>query len=583
MLIQTIDVSTIRRCFLAGANALDAHKDIVNELNVFPVPDGDTGTNMTMTIMSAAKEVAALPEDADMKTLCKAISGGSLKGARGNSGVILSQLLRGFTKGIQDFDEVDVPVLSAAFERGVGQAYKAVMKPKEGTILTVARGGAEKAFEMAETTDNLVEMVNAVLIHMEDVLEQTPDMLPVLKDAGVVDSGGQGLLFFLQGCNDVLLGREVDTDISDKSVTNKQAGAGEMTGDLPSRRMGADADVVAAADIKFGYCTEFIIMLEKEFTEDMEDDFKAFLSSIGDSIVCVSDDEVVKVHVHTNDPGLAIQRALTYGQLTRMKIDNMRQEHHERVIHNAEQVAAEMAIADAKKASEKEKAAEPERFPHKENAFISVSAGNGISEIFRDLGVDIIIEGGQTMNPSTEDILTAINRLDADHIFILPNNGNILLAANQAKDMSKDQDVVVIQSKNIPQGIAAMLGFIDGVPVEDNEEAMNEALGEIEEGEVTYAVRDTVVDGKEIKTGDIMGISGKKIVSVGSDVVDTTVDLINSMLTEDSELVTIYYGEEAKEEDAEAIASKIGAERDDVDFEIQSGGQPIYYFFISVE
>ena len=583
MLIQTIDVSTIRRCFLAGANALDAHKDIVNELNVFPVPDGDTGTNMTMTIMSAAKEVAALPEDADMKTLCKAISGGSLKGARGNSGVILSQLLRGFTKGIQDFDEVDVPVLSAAFERGVGQAYKAVMKPKEGTILTVARGGAEKAFEMAETTDNLVEMVNAVLIHMEDVLEQTPDMLPVLKDAGVVDSGGQGLLFFLQGCNDVLLGREVDTDISDKSVTNKQAGAGEMTGDLPSRRMGADADVVAAADIKFGYCTEFIIMLEKEFTEDMEDDFKAFLSSIGDSIVCVSDDEVVKVHVHTNDPGLAIQRALTYGQLTRMKIDNMRQEHHERVIHNAEQVAAEMAKADAKKASEKEKAAEPERFPHKENAFISVSAGNGISEIFRDLGVDIIIEGGQTMNPSTEDILTAINRLDADHIFILPNNGNILLAANQAKDMSKDQDVVVIQSKNIPQGIAAMLGFIDGVPVEDNEEAMNEALGEIEEGEVTYAVRDTVVDGKEIKTGDIMGISGKKIVSVGSDVVDTTVDLINSMLTEDSELVTIYYGEEAKEEDAEAIASKIGAERDDVDFEIQSGGQPIYYFFISVE
>ena len=579
MQIQTIDASMIRRSFLAGANALDANKDIVNELNVFPVPDGDTGTNMTMTIMSAAKEVAALPEDTDMKTLCKAISGGSLKGARGNSGVILSQLLRGFTKGIQDFEKVDVPTLSAAFERAVGQAYKAVMKPKEGTILTVARGGSEKAIEMAETTDNIVEMVNAVIIHMEDVLEQTPDMLPVLKEAGVVDSGGQGLLYFLHGCNDVLLGRDVDTEISDKPSGSTQAGAGVMTGDLPSGRKGADAGAVAAADIKFGYCTEFIIMLENEFTDDMETEFKAFLSSIGDSIVCVADDEVVKVHVHTNDPGLAIQRALTYGQPTRMKIDNMRQEHNERVIQNAEKIAAEQAAEDAAKA----KAAEPEKFPHKENAFISVSAGDGISEIFRDLGVDIIIEGGQTMNPSTEDILTAIGRLDADHIFILPNNGNILLAANQAKDMSKDQDVVVVQSKNIPQGIAAMLGFIDGVSVEDNEEAMNEALSEIQEGEVTYAVRDTVVDGKEIKTGDIMGISGKKIVSVGTDVVDTTVDLIMSLLTDESELVTLYYGEEASEDDAEAIASKIGAERDDVDVEIQSGGQPIYYYFISVE
>ncbi|MEE3467688.1 MAG: DAK2 domain-containing protein [Eubacterium sp.] len=573
MLIQTIDASVIRRCFLAGAKALDANKEIVNELNVFPVPDGDTGTNMTMTIMSAAREVAGLPEDTDMKTLCKAISGGSLKGARGNSGVILSQLLRGFTKGVQDVKEVDVPTLQAAFERAVGQAYKAVMKPKEGTILTVARGGAEKAFEMVEKTDNLVEMVNAVLIHMEDVLEQTPDMLPVLKEAGVVDSGGQGLLYFLQGCYDVLLGREVDTNIDESAGTvNKQAGAGEMTGSLRA----ADANVVADADIKFGYCTEFIIMLENEFTEDMEDDFKAFLTSIGDSIVCVADDEVVKVHVHTNDPGLAIQRALTYGQLTRMKIDNMRQEHHERVIQNAEKLAAEQAAAAAAPK-------EPEKFPHKENAFISVSAGDGISEIFRDLGVDIIIEGGQTMNPSTEDILTAIDRLDADHIFILPNNGNILLAANQAKSMAKDQDVIVVQSKNIPQGIAAMLGFIDGVEAEDNEASMNEALAEIIEGEVTYAVRDTTVDGKEIKTGDIMGICGKKIEAVGTDIVDTTVDLIRTMLTDESELVTLYYGEEADEEQAAKIAAKIGLERLDVDFEIQAGGQPIYYYFISVE
>ncbi|MBR6228926.1 MAG: DAK2 domain-containing protein [Eubacterium sp.] len=574
MLIHTIDASLIRRCFLAGAKMLDANKDEVNELNVFPVPDGDTGTNMTMTIMSAASEVSALPEDPDMKTLCKAISGGSLKGARGNSGVILSQLLRGFTKGIQDVKEVDAETLQAAFDRAVSQAYKAVMKPKEGTILTVARAGSEKALEMVETTDNLVEIVNAVLLHMEDVLEQTPDMLPVLKQAGVVDSGGQGLLYFLHGCYQVLLGKEVDIEIDSSAGTGKaQAGAGEMTGS-----MRADRDAVADAEIRFGYCTEFIIMLDQEFTYDMEKDFKSYLTSIGDSIVCVADDDVVKVHVHTNDPGLAIQRALTYGQLTRMKIDNMREEHNERVIRDAERLAAEQKA--------QEEAAEPpvpEKLPHKENAFISVSAGEGISDIFRDLGVDIIIEGGQTMNPSTEDILMAIERIDADHIFILPNNGNILLAANQAKSMAKDQDVIVIQSKNIPQGVAAMLGFIDGVSSEENEASMNESLKGIIEGEVTYAIRDTQVDGKDIKKGDIMGITGKKIEVVGSDVVDTTTELIRKMLTEESELVTLYYGEDASEDDAARIAAKIGLERLDVEFEIQPGGQPIYYYFISVE
>ena len=575
MLIHTIDAALVRRCFLAGAKLLDANKEEVNELNVFPVPDGDTGTNMTMTIMAAAREVSALPEEPDMKTLCKAISGGSLKGARGNSGVILSQLLRGFTKGIQDVTEVDAETLQAAFDRAVSQAYKAVMKPKEGTILTVARAGSEKALEMVDTTDNLVEIVNAVLLHMEDVLEQTPDMLPVLKEAGVVDSGGQGLLYFLHGCYQVLLGKEVDIEIDSTAGTvNTQAGAGEMTGS-----MRAKSDVVAEADIRFGYCTEFIILLEQDFTHDTEKDFKSYLSSIGDSIVCVADDEVVKVHVHTNDPGLAIQRALTYGQLTRMKIDNMREEHHERVIQNAERLAAEQKAQEGGASR-----SEPEqKLPHKENAFISVSAGDGISDIFRDLGVDIIIEGGQTMNPSTEDILTAIGRLDADHIFVLPNNGNILLAANQAKSMSKDQDVIVIQSKNIPQGVAAMLGFIDGVSAEENEESMNESLKAITEGEVTYAIRDTQVDGKEIKKGDIMGITGKKIEVVGSDVVDTTVDLIQKMLTEESELVTLYYGEESSEEDAARIAAKIGLERLDVEFEIQAGGQPIYYYFISVE
>ena len=586
MFIETIDAKTVRKCFLAGANALDANKEMVNELNVFPVPDGDTGTNMTMTIMSAAREVAALEEKADMKSICKAISGGSLKGARGNSGVILSQLLRGFTKEIQDDKKIDVHKLQAAFERAVGQAYKAVMKPKEGTILTVARGGAEKALEKAEETENIIELCNAVIIHMEDVLEQTPEMLPVLKEAGVVDSGGQGLLCFLHGCLDVLLGKEVNLEITDgpTHVTAEQQTA---------RRAAADMDVVAEADIKFGYCTEFIIMLEQEFDYDTEMDFKAFLTSIGDSIVCVSDDEVVKVHVHTNDPGLAIQRALTYGPLTKMKIDNMRQEHHERVIRNSEKLAAEEKARDEEELAKRsdsgsgkgETTSDKNNKPmeHKENGFISISAGRGISEIFTDLGVDVLIEGGQTMNPSTEDILSAIERVNADHIFVLPNNSNILLAANQAKSLAKDKDVHVIETTNIPEGVAAMLGFIEGVDPAENAESMNESAKSIKEGEVTYAVRDTSLDGKDIKSGDIMGICGKSIEAVGSDITDTTVELIRSMLDEDSELVTLYYGEDMTEEDAAKVKSKIGLERLDVEFEIHDGGQPIYYYFISVE
>ena len=581
MLVKTIDAKMIRKCFLAGANNLDANKDLVNELNVFPVPDGDTGTNMTMTIMSAAREVADLDEKADMKAVCKAISGGSLKGARGNSGVILSQLLRGFTKAVQNEKKVNVHQLQAAFERAVEQAYKAVMKPKEGTILTVARGGAEKAYEMVHSTDNILEMCNAVILHMEDVLEQTPDMLPVLKDAGVVDSGGQGLLFFLQGCLDVLMGKDVNTDI----FVPSHVSAEEQT----ARRAAADMDVVAAADIKFGYCTEFIILLEKEFTHQDEIEFKSFLTSIGDSLVCVADDEVVKIHVHTNDPGLAIQKALTFGQRTRMKIDNMREEHHERVIKNAEKKAAEEKIKDEKelgavaKKQETAAAAPAAKPKHKADAFISISAGLGISEIFTDLGVDVLIEGGQTMNPSTEDILSAVDRVNADHIFILPNNSNIMLAANQAAELAKDKKVFVVNTKNIPEGVAAMLGFIEGNSPEENVESMNESASSIKEGEVTYAVRDTNVDGKEIHNGDIMGICGKKIEAVGEDVTDTTVELIKSMLDEDSELVTLYYGEDMTEEDAAKVASKVGLERLDVEFEIHNGGQPIYYYFISVE
>ena len=557
MIIKTMDASFVRKCFLAGANAIDAKKEVINDLNVFPVPDGDTGTNMTMTIMSAAKEVAAL-ENPDMKSLGKAISGGSLRGARGNSGVILSQLLRGFTKEVSKVDEVDVDVLTKAFERAVESAYKAVMKPKEGTILTVARGGADKAIELNGRTDNIAEFMNSVIMHMRDVLEQTPELLPVLKEAGVVDSGGEGLVTVLEGAYTALIGKEVKIDVEPAATLVKE----------PS--MGADAGVVAEADIKFGSCTEFIIMLEKPFGRKEEMEFKAFLESIGDSIVCVADEEIVKIHVHTNDPGLAIQKALTYGSLTRMKIDNMREEHHERVIKNASEMA-------------KQQKQEEKKVEFKENGFISVSVGDGLTDLFHELGVDEVIEGGQTMNPSTEDILGAIEKIPAKNIYILPNNGNIILAAQQAKYLTKDKAVHVIPTKNIPQGIAAMINFVEGFTPEQNEEAMTEALSEVKSGQVTYAVRDTVIDGKEIKAGNIMGLSDKTIEIVGTDVVDTTIDLLKKMMDEESELITIYYGEEGTKEDAEKIAKAIEGIDDEMEVEIQYGGQPIYYYFVSVE
>lgn len=565
MNIKTIDASVVQKCFLAGANAIDAKKEVINDLNVFPVPDGDTGTNMTMTIMSAAREVAAL-ENPDMKSLCKAISGGSLRGARGNSGVILSQLLRGFTKEITKEEQIDVDILTRAFERAVESAYKAVMKPKEGTILTVARGGSDKALELNGRTDNLAEFMNKIIMHMRDVLDQTPEMLPVLKDAGVVDSGGEGLLTVLEGAYAALIGKEVNFQI-------------EPT-DSPARpAAGANADVVADADIRFGYCTEFIIMLEKKFDDSDERKFKSYLESIGDSIVCVADEDIVKIHVHTNDPGLAIQKALTYGSLTRMKIDNMREEHNERVIQNAQKVAEEQ------KAQEKKGASVPaaKNEERKENGFISVSVGDGLGEIFQDLGVDHIIEGGQTMNPSTEDILCAIEEVNADNIFVLPNNGNIILAAEQARELTKDKNIVVIPTKNIPQGITAMINFVEGMSPEENEQAMTEGLSEVKSGQVTYAVRDTAIDGKEIKAGDIMGLSDKTIETVGTDIVDTTIELLKKMMDEDSELITIYYGEEGTEEDAKKIADAMEAVDGDIEVEIHYGGQPIYYYFVSVE
>ena len=556
MAVKTIDTEMLQKMFLAGAANLEAKKEYINELNVFPVPDGDTGTNMTLTIMSAAKEVSAL-EKPDMASIAKAISSGSLRGARGNSGVILSQLLRGFTKEIRDYQEIDVNILAKACERATTTAYKAVMKPKEGTILTVAKGAAQKAAELAETTEDLEVFIPEVIRCAEEVLAQTPDMLPVLKEAGVVDSGGQGLVEVLHGAYDAFMGKEID-------YTAIEAGqAAKMV----------KPDQQAEADIKFGYCTEFIIMTEKEFTEKDETEFKAYLESIGDSIVCVADDDVVKVHVHTNDPGLAIQKALTYGQLSRMKIDNMREEHQEKLIRDAEKIAAQQT--ESAKPKKKE--------PRKPVGFISVSIGEGMNEIFRELGVDYIIEGGQTMNPSTDDMLTAIDNVNADHIFILPNNKNIILAANQAQSLTKDKDILVVPTKTVPQGITAVISYMPEADVDSNLEAMKEGIKNVKTGQVTYAVRDTHIDDKEIHEGDIMGIGDQGILSVGQSVEETAKDMLAQMVDDDSELISLYYGQDILAEDAEKFAAAIEEIYPDVDIDLHSGGQPIYYYVISVE
>ena len=560
MATKTINVDVLAKMFLAGAQNIEAKKDYINELNVFPVPDGDTGTNMSMTIMSAAKEVTALNKPA-MKDLAKAISSGSLRGARGNSGVILSQLLRGFTKAIKEEKEIDVLALAAACQRARDTAYKAVMKPKEGTILTVASGIATKAAEMAEETDDLEVFIPAVIEHAQDVLNQTPEMLPVLKEAGVVDSGGQGLLEVIKGAYDAFLGKEIDYSVIEPS-----------TGVTVNKVNAEDT-----ADIKFGYCTEFIILTEKEFTEDDEREFKKFLSSIGDSIVCVADDDVVKIHVHTNDPGLAIQKALTYGQLSKMKIDNMREEHQEKLIRDAEKLAEQQANEEA--AHEEKKPAEP----RKAMGFIAVSIGAGMNEIFKELGADYIIEGGQTMNPSTEDMLNAIDRVNADTVFILPNNKNIVLAANQAKSLVEEKEIIVIPTKTVPQGITAIINFMPDADAKTNEEAMLEEIKNVKTGQVTYAVRDTHIDDKEIHEGDIMGIGDSGILAVGKDLEETTKELIANLVDEDSELISIYYGEEVSEEDAEKFTEEITELYPDVNVDIQFGGQPIYYYVLAVE
>lgn len=635
--MNTMDADVLRDIFVAGASKLEEKKEYVNELNVFPVPDGDTGTNMTMTIQSAVREVQQI-EDVNMESVCRAISSGSLRGARGNSGVILSQLLRGFTRHIKEYETVDVDIIAAAFEKAVETAYKAVMKPKEGTILTVAKGGAKAACYLADKGLDVVSYFENIVRYMREVLAKTPDMLPVLKEAGVVDSGGEGLLIILEGALDkfkeLVEGGGVVVDLS--GISGAEIKAPDMSGkSKPAKESTAKnapvktlkkADTVrpvpkskadiSTSDIKFGYCTEFIIMLEYEFDDKAEAEFKVFLEAIGDSIVVVADDEIVKVHVHTNMPGIAIQKALTYGSLTRMKIDNMREEHNERLKldeQKAKETASEENVTGeaAETAKESNETAGAPSSPamaetetveevsaegseasmdetaevkhEKEYGFIAVSAGAGLSEIFEGLGVDIVIEGGQTMNPSTEDILNAIDRISADNVFIFPNNSNIILASQQARSLVEDKNVVVIPSKTIPQGIMAMLNFMANKSPEDNEETMVREMANVKSGSVTYSIRDTVIQDIEIKQGDIMGIGDKGIMNTGSQVMATTVELVDKLIDEDSEIVTLYYGKDATEDEANLIADTIMKEHPEVEVEVHNGGQPVYYYLVSVE
>lgn len=558
--MNTIDAKGLQKAFLAGAKGLDAKKEWINELNVFPVPDGDTGTNMTMTIMAAAREVAAI-ENPTMASLAKAISSGSLRGARGNSGVILSQLFRGFTKEIKTLDIITTTTLANAFVRATETAYKAVMKPKEGTILTVAKGMADKAVELVTETEDIIEFAKKIIAHGDYVLSQTPEMLPILKQAGVVDSGGQGLMQVMKGALDGLLGKEVDLSVVETTS--------------PVSSSPADTQVLEEADIKFGYCTEFIINVEKTYGDKEEKSFKTYLESIGDSIVVVSDDDVVKVHVHTNDPGLAIQKALTYGSLSRMKIDNMREEHQERLFKNAEKVgnqsSSDISVANQEPAQKKE------------YGFIAVSIGKGFGEIFEGIGTDYLIEGGQTMNPSTEDMLNAIEKVNAQTIYILPNNSNIILAAEQAASLVKDKQIIVVPSKTVPQGITAIINFAPDLSPEENKEAMIEEMRQVKTGQITYAVRDTVIDDKEIKQGNIMGIGDKGILCVGQSVKETALDTLKAMTDDTSELITIYYGADITQETAENLLEKVQETYPDCEVELHNGGQPIYYYLMSVE
>ena len=564
-----IDALQLKNAFLAGANNLNAKKEWINELNVFPVPDGDTGTNMTMTIMSAAREVAAISAPT-LENVAKAMASGSLRGARGNSGVILSQLIRGFTKEIREHaDEagIDNLIMARAFSRAVETAYKAVMKPKEGTILTVAKGMADRITELSVTGEDLITLLEKVVAYGDEVLAKTPEMLPVLKEAGVVDSGGQGLMTVVKGALASLKGEEVVLDLGDQGAAKAEA---------PVERKSRGE--ISTADIKFGYCTEFMVNGDHEFTDEEVDSLRAWLGGVGDSIVCFSDENIIKVHVHTNHPGNAFEKGLSMGYLSKMKVDNMRLEHHEVLIEDASRIAEE-------KKEEAASAAAPEKpeEPAKEYGFISVSAGDGLTEIFRGIGVDYVIEGGQTMNPSTEDILNACDQVNAETIFVLPNNKNIILAANQAKDIIEDKTIIVVPTKTIPQGITAMISFSPDMNPEENLEAMKDASQCVRTGEITYAVRNTTIDGHAIEKDDIMALGDDGLLAVAKEKDQAVLEALKAMVNDESEIITIYYGQDIPEEEAEAVAARIRKAYPQVETELQYGGQPIYYYFLSVE
>ena len=561
MSVNTIDARLLAKMFLGGAINIRDNKEHINELNVFPVPDGDTGTNMTLTIMSAAKEVAQLysVSDIDMTTLCKAISSGSLRGARGNSGVILSQLFRGFTKIVKEKNEIDTSVIADAFDKAVESAYKAVMKPKEGTILTVAKGMADKARDMSNAGEKDIDSYfQAVLKSGRETLDKTPDMLPVLKQAGVVDSGGEGLMVVLEGAYEVMMGKEVNLDL-DESEPEKEE---------------AHEVVCDERNLKYTYAAEFIILLDKPFNIKSEMDFKSYLESIGENISLVSDDGSVKVHIHTNDPGLALQKAMKYGALNDVKIENMRGEHKSYDTY----VSSQGAHSQTNDESMQEPVSE-----HKDVGFIAVSVGDGIKEIFKSLGADYIIEGGQTMNPSTDDMLKAIDKVNADTIFILPNNKNIILAANQAVTLATDKKIIVIPTKTVPQGITALINYVPDVSPDDNAKNMADEISGVHTGQVTYAVRDTVIDDKTIKQGDFMGIGDHGILSVGSDMSEVTFNMIGDMISDDTELISIYYGSDIKSEDADTLKGLVSEKYPKCDVELEFGGQPIYYYIVSAE
>jgi DAK2 domain fusion protein YloV len=561
--LNTIDARMMAKMFLGGARNLQDNKDYINELNVFPVPDGDTGTNMTLTIMSAAKEVAQLysVSDIDMTTLCKAVSSGSLRGARGNSGVILSQLFRGYTKVVKEQTEINASLIADAFEKAVESAYKAVMKPKEGTILTVAKGMADKARELTDSGETDLEVyLKAVIDYGNEVLDKTPEMLPVLKQAGVVDSGGKGLMTVMSGAYDVMLGKEVDLNF-DENENKPDEGENEHA-----------TTENADANIKSAYAVEFIVLLDKTFNVKSELDFKGYLESIGENISLVSEEGNVKVHIHTNDPGLALQKAMKYGPLTDVKVENMKLDSR-----------GQRTYSDTDNRNSITKPEDDTPAERKDVGFIAVSVGDGIKDIFTGLGVDFIIEGGQTMNPSTEDMLNAIDRVNADTVFILPNNKNIILAANQAVSLVEDKKIIVIPTKTVPQGITAVINYVPDVSPEENAKAMSEEISSVHTGQVTYAVRDTVIDDKTIKQGDFMGIGDHGILSVGSDMGDVTYDMIEDLIDDDTELISIYYGADIREEDAEKIKQRVSEKYQKCDVELQFGGQPIYYYIISAE